>query len=300
MGIISFTDMASSETCARRFILGFCWKNHQRYCPRCKERKLYKLSGGRRRCTRCLYTFHDFSRRYINGCAFTCQQWLWFLKLFEMNVPNQEIATQLRVSPATVFKANDLMRRAILAQAMDAAEYYSLGIWPGPGQVKTGGTLLDSPVFGLMEINGHVICDVLPEFNAENLLHFKLNFCLKTASLGQVVYTAPYQQYLTLVCCGPSLWTPRYIVHCDKRLPAESMKFWIYVKQQLKMLRGIMPSQFPLHLKEWELRFNHRDQSLLPVLTAALCGFVPQLPDTPQYAVAPDAVHHNEGRRGAG
>ena len=276
MGIISFTDVASSETCARRFLLGFCWKNHQRYCPRCLERKLYKLSGGKRRCTRCLYTFHDFSRRFINSCEFTCQQWLWFLKLFEMKVPYQEIAAQLRVSPATVFKACDLVRRAILAQAMDAQEYYSLGVWPGPGQPKAPASSPDSPVFGLMEINGHVICDVLPELSAENLVHFKLNFHLKTASLGQVVYTAPYQQYRTLACCGPSLWSTGYIDHNDGRLPADAMKFWNHVKKQLKLLRGIAPSQFPLHLKEWELRFNHRDESLLPVLAAALCTIVPR------------------------
>lgn len=299
MSIIPFTNVVSSETSSRKFILGFCWKNHQRYCPRCRERKLYRLTGGRRRCTRCLYTFHDFSRRFINSCAFTCQQWLWFLKFFELYVPNQEIAAQLGVSQTTVFKASDLARRAILAQAMDAREYYSLGIWPGPGQARSGAPPADSPVFGIMDINGHVICDVLPELGPEDILHFKLNFRLKTASLGQVVYTAPYQQYLALVCCGPSLWTPGYITHNDKRLPVDSMKFWIYVKQYLKMLRGVMPSQFPLHLKEWELRFNHRDESLLPVLTAALCAIVPYGP-SPRFSEAQEPRGRDEGRRRGG
>ncbi len=37
-----------TETSARRYLLGFCWKNHQRFCPRCRCRKVYRLADGRR------------------------------------------------------------------------------------------------------------------------------------------------------------------------------------------------------------------------------------------------------------
>lgn len=275
MDVIQFNHVASSEKNARRFFLGFCWKNHQRFCPRCRERKLYHVEGRRRRCSRCHYTFHDFSQRFIKGCAFSAQQWLWFLKLYELGVPSKELGKQLQVSYVTILKAKDILRRAILAQALDADRYYERGIWPGPGRGKTIQGLHKAPVFGVMDLNGYVICDLLPDLAAENILHFKLNFRLKTASQGQVVYTSPYQQYTSLVTCGPELWPTRFIHHDDTRIPLDTTGFWQFVKQRLRSLRGVTQANFALYLKEWELRYNHRQEDLLSVLAGALCGFVP-------------------------
>jgi len=275
MDVIDFNDLVSSKRTARRFFLDFCWKNHQRFCPRCRERKLYRVSGGRRRCSRCGYTFHDFSRRFLNACAFDCRQWLWFLKLFELEVPPRDMAAQLRVSYPTVLKGQDMVRRAILAQALDAALLHRAGVWVGPGGRRPESAMRDSPVFGIIEVGGLVICDTLPELTPEELLLFKCNFRLKTASFGRVVYTAPYRNYLGLTCCGPSLWPTNLIRHEDKRLPLDSSDFWARVKQRLGRLRGLPPGQFPLYLKEMELRYNCRNRDLLGVLARALCAFVP-------------------------
>jgi len=278
MDVIHFNNLVSSERNAQRYLLGFCWKNHQRFCPRCRERKLYKAAGSRRRCSRCRYTFHDFSQRFIKGSAFSCQQWLWFLKLYELDVSSREMARQLQVSYITVLKARDMTRRAILAQALDSGSYYSLGIWPGPGRPRTTPSFHSAPVFGIMDLKGYVICDLLPDLSGENILHFKLNFCLKTAHQGQVVYTSPYQQYTTLVSCGPDLWPNSHISHADTRIPAESCGFWRFVRARLRSKRGVTPATFPLYLKEWELRYNHREESLVPLLAGMLCSFVPQAP----------------------
>ena len=201
INIIAFNSITFSENKAKRFLLDFCWKNHQRFCPHCKNRKLYHLADGRRRCGRCGYTFHDFSRRFLNRCAFTAQQWLWFLKLFSLDLSPAAIGEQMAVSYATVLKAADTVRRAILAQALDASRLYTAGVWPGPGNPMPEQDMVNAPVFGIIELGGMAICDLLPDLNAENLLHFKLNFCLKTASIGQVVYSAPYKQYQSLVSC---------------------------------------------------------------------------------------------------
>lgn len=276
MDVITFNQIASTEKSARKYLLGFCWKNHQRFCPRCRERKLYRVADKLRRCARCHYTFHDFSQRFIKGCAFTFQQWLWFMKLYELDVPSDEIAKQMTVSYATVLKARDLLRRAVLAQALDANRYYEYGIWPGPGRKKTSPDAHDPPVFGVMDLGGYIICDLLPDLTIESLLHFKLNFCLETASLGQVVYTAPYQQYSMLVSCSPDLWPTQFIQHNAPRLPADGSEFWAFAKKRLSRVRGIQPTSFPLYLKEWEMRYNNRNDSLIPILAGALCGFVPQ------------------------
>ena len=176
INIISFNKLTFSEKSARRFFLDFCWKNHQRHCPTCKNRKLYRLADGRRRCGRCGYTFHDFSRRYLSRCAFTSRQWLWFLKLFALDIAPASIAAEMEVSYATILKAADTVRRAIVAQALDAGRLYDAGVWPGPGNPLPTLEIVNSPVFGIIELGGVAICDLLPDLRAENLLHFKLNF----------------------------------------------------------------------------------------------------------------------------
>ncbi len=274
--ILAFNDVVSSETRARRYILGFCWKNHQRFCPKCRERKLYPVDGGdRRRCARCGYTFHDFSRRFLNGCAFDARRWLWFLKLFELGVAPANMAAQLGVAYATVLKAQDIARRAVLAQALDAPALYRAGIWPGPGAPRPKESAADSPVFGIIDLNGMVVCDVLSEITPNTLLSFKFNFGLRTAALGRVVYTAPYRQYRALLCCGESLWPSRLVRHDDRKLAAEAAGFWGFARQRLARLRGVTPAQFPLHLKELELRYNQREGGLSELLIRAVCGFVP-------------------------
>lgn len=283
MDVIAFNQIASTENSARRYLLSFCWKNHQRYCPRCRERKLYHVAEKRRRCTRCNYTFHDFSQRYIKGCAFTPQQWLWFLKLYEMDVPNEEMVRQLKVSYSTVLKARDILQRAILAQALDAEKYYEFGYWQGPGRKKPANGMKNSPVFGVMDLGGYIICDLLQELTVEDIVHFKMNFLLQTSSVGQVVYTAPYQQYSMLMACGPGLWPTGFIRHEDQRIPADKDGFWVYVKKKLKQLRGVSAGKFPLYLKEMELRYNLREESMLPTLTKALCGFVPECEELLQH-----------------
>lgn len=280
INIISFNSITSTEKKAKRFLLDFCWKNHQRFCPHCKNRKLYRLADGRRRCGRCGYTFHDFSRRFLNRCAFTSRQWLWFLKLFTLDIAPAAIASEMDVNYATILKAQDTVRRAIVAQALDAQGLYAAGVWPGPGNPLPAHGVVDAPVFGIIELGGVAICDLMPSLSAENLLHFKLSFCLKTASIGQVVYTAPYKQYQTLVSCGPGLWPARYIKHADKRLPVEGSPFWSFAKHRLRQLRGIPASHFPLYLKESELRYNSREQDLIPILAQMLCMFVPRLTKT--------------------
>lgn len=182
----------------------------------------------------------------------------------------------MAVSYATVLKAADTTRRAILAQALDAAPLYAAGIWPGPGNPKSSREIVDSPVFGLIELGGVAICDLLPDLNTDKVLHFNLNFYLKTASIGHIVYTAPYKQYQALVACGPGLWPARYIKHEDKRLAVDGSLFWTLAKQRLRQLRGVPASHFPLYLKECELRYNSRDKDLVPILAQMLCAFVPR------------------------
>jgi len=97
MDLSTYYNLISSESNARKYLLGKCFKNHQRFCPRCNNRKLYKLKGGRYRCSRCSYTFHDFSGRWINQGRLTCVQWLFLIKLFELEVSVRKMSLQEKI-----------------------------------------------------------------------------------------------------------------------------------------------------------------------------------------------------------
>ena len=121
MDLTIYYDVISSESKARKYLLGKCFKNHQRFCPRCRQRKLYKLRDERFRCSRCEYTFHDFSGRWINHGHLTCVQWLSLLKFFELEISVRKMAQQMKLSYRAAYGAIGAIRMAILSHAADAA-----------------------------------------------------------------------------------------------------------------------------------------------------------------------------------
>ncbi len=271
MDITTFDKTVKTENSAKKYLLGFCWKNHQRYCPRCRQRKVYLLAGGRRRCSRCGYTFHDFSRRFINVGNLSCQQWLWLIKLFELDVPSQAIARQLGLAYNTAAKAMMQLRRAILAQALDGTQLVEAGLMtPRPENAEP-------LVFGIFERGGWVFSDLAPDLTPGSIDFFKERFFLKTAQHANIVYTDKYRHYDTLLYCEhPDATHPGR--HKDRNLYVDGRRggFWIFIKDRLRRARGLSPTWFPFYLKEFEFRYNHRNQPLFTLLVERICHFVPE------------------------
>ena len=121
MDLKAYYRLISSEGRAKKYLSKKCLKNQHRFCPRCQCRKLYKLQEGRYRCSRCQYTFHEFSGRWINQGRLTCVQWLSLIKLFELEVSVRKMAQQMGLAYGTVYRAIQTIRLAIVSQAQDAA-----------------------------------------------------------------------------------------------------------------------------------------------------------------------------------
>ena len=150
-----------------------CFKNHQRVCPRCNSRKLYKLKDRRYRCSRCSYTFHDFSGRWINQGRLSCVQWLSLIKLFELEVSVRKMSLQMNLSYGTVYRAVNAVRWSILSHAKDAETLLDGEIeldesyFGGRRKGKRGrGAAGKVPFFGIMERNGVVQVTVVPDVTA--------------------------------------------------------------------------------------------------------------------------------------
>lgn len=66
--------------------------------------------------------------------------------------------------------------------------------------------------------------------------------------------------------------------------------FWSFTKLRLAKLHGIRPICFPLHLKESEWRFNHRQDNLYLLILKNLRLYSPRVLGKPQrnYEILPN------------
>jgi transposase len=269
-----------SESLARRYVLGFCWKNYQRFCPKCSYRKFYKLSDGRRRCRRCRYTFHDFTQRWINQGNLSCSQWLQLVNLFISGKSTSEMASQFGASYNRTYKAVTALRLSIVAQPEDDESHTGEGLdvkdllFKNDHQWAENDMTSGVPVFGIKEKQGRVSVRVLPSMRGELLLDLEV----KKVRQGSLVYTDQFAGFDSLLFYGCRRLAAVCRVSSRGRVHINSTRgFWDYARAKFATFRGISPQKFPLYLKELEFRYNHRNQNLFPILVKYLCSFVPSL-----------------------
>lgn len=271
---------AFDEEEARRFFLGLCWPDDGRFCVKCGADSPYALKTGRLRCSRCGYTFHDFSGRWINSGNLPCASWLELIRLFAAEETTKSIAAQIGISYNTAYKAVSAMRTAILAHALDARTL----LGPESGldlsaakKDKADCKAKHGPVFGIIEERDFAFVDYLPDFSPETILHFKLNFMLRTTRLGGIVFTGRYRNYTTLVCCPGDDVESDYFHADDASAPFEqNSEFWTYARKRITKFHGVTKQRFPFYLKELEFRYNHRQQDIMPILAQYICDLVPK------------------------
>lgn len=282
MELTTYESIIKNEESALRYLSNKCRKNGHRFCPKCTSRKLWKLSGGRRRCSRCRHTFTDFSGRWVNQSRLSCQNWLRILKLFELEISTNKIASQLAVPYNTVHRAVMLIRHAILCATSDADtllggeieldESYFGGRRKGTRGRGAAGKV---PVFGILERQGIVRVEVVPDVRAETLL----DLTVKTVRRGNIVYTDRYQAYDSLMFCGY-----RHLsINHQKRFATGKVYinglegFWSWAKERLIKHHGISPTWFPFYLKELEFRYNHRFEDIFELTADVICSLIPRL-----------------------
>ena len=282
MDIKSFESIIKTERIARSYFAKLCWKNYRRFCNRCRSYEIYRIVGKRFRCKRCKYTFHDFTGRWINKLNISHREWLWIIKLFELEVSARKIAQQIGLSYPTVLKAVTVIRMAILAHNTEDGELLNGEIeldeayFGGRRKGNRGrGAFNKVPVFGILERNGIVKVEVVKDVSARTLL----DLTIKTVRRGSIVYTDKFRSYDTLMCCG---YRHMKINH-RKRFSTGKVyingleDFWSYAKERLIKHHGVSSIKFPLYLKEMEFRYNNRKNSIFNLLANYLVDFVPNL-----------------------
>ena len=282
MDLKSFEHIVKTENTARRFLAKLCWKNYRRFCTRCHSYRIYRLAHKSFRCKRCGYTFHDFSGRWINKVQITAKDWLWIIKLFELELSARRIAEQVQLSYPTVLKAVTVIRMAIVSPTRDADKLLGGEVemdesyFGGRRKGKRGrGAANKVPVFGILERNGVVKVEVIKNVTAETLL----NMTVKTVRRGSIVYTDKFRGYDSLMFCGY-----RHIKINHQKIFASGKVyingvegFWSYAKERLIKFHGISKEKFPLYIKEMEFRYNNRDKNIFNLMAKNLTNFVQNL-----------------------
>jgi len=284
MNMIAYESLVRSENAARKYLVKLCRKSGHVFCPGCGERKTYLLKDGRRRCSSCRYTFHDFTGRWINNVKISCAQWIRILKLFELEVSARKISIQTGLSYPTalkavetirwsIFVANDTGRRMLLSGEIEMDESYFGGRRKGNRGRGAAGKV---PVFGILERNGEVSVEAVRNVTAETLL----GLAVKKVRRGSIVYTDRFKSYDSLMFCGY-----RHLrVDHSKRFSRGKVYinglegFWAFAKERLIKYHGVSKEKFPLYLKEMEFRYNNRHEpSLFRLLAENLTFLVPNL-----------------------
>lgn len=279
MNLKTFESVVKTERIAHRYLAKLCWKNYQRFCIRCRNRKIYRIRRYRYRCSRCGYEFGEFTGRWISRLTLSCRDWLWIIKLFELEVSARKASKQIGISYPTILKAFNLIRTAITAHSQDgellltgeveADEAY----FGGKRKGKRGrGARNKVPVLGILERNGLVKVEVLKNVSAEEIL----NFTVKTVRRGSIVYTDKFRSYDSLMFCGY-----RHLrVDHGKRFARGKVYinglegFWSYAKERIIKFHGVSKEKFPFYLKEMEFRYNNRHKSIFNIIIQYICSLV--------------------------
>ena len=235
------------------------------------------MADNRRRCSRCKYTFHDFSGRWVNQGRLTCVQWLSLFKLFELEVSVRKMSQQTGLSYKAVYRAvNTIMTHSndaeeLLNGEIELYESYFGGRCKGNRGRGVAGKV---PVFGILERNGIVQVTVVPNVTAEKLL----GFTVKKVRRDSVVYTDKFRSYDSLMFCGY-----RHLKIDHKKLFSSGKVyinglegFWSWAKERLIKHHGVSKEHFSLYLKELEFRYNNRNNDLFDLIANFMCNLVPK------------------------
>jgi len=282
MNLNTFESLCKTENKARLYFKKYCWKKRHVFCTTCRSYKIYRIPDKRYRCKRCGYKFHDFSGRWINKLNISFKQWLWIIKLFELEVSARKIAQQVELSYPTVLKAVTIIRIAVVAHTKDAKDLFNGEIeldesyFGGRRKGKRGrGAYNKVPVFGILERNGTVLVEVVKDVTAESLL----SMTVQTVRRGSIVYTDKFRSYNALMFCGYK----HLRVDHKKRFSSGKVYinglegFWSYAKERIMKFHGVSKEKFPLYLKEMEFRYNNRNNEIFTLLVRNLCNTVPKL-----------------------
>ena len=218
-----------------------------------------------------------FENTLLGEIKITYSTWLVVIKLFELSVSANEAAPQAGLSYKTVLKAYDILRRVIIRELaktdkalrgeIEADEAYFWGKRKGN---RGRGAKNKTIVFGMLERQGKVSLEILPNVKAETLMEATVNKTRK----GSMVYTDQWKGYNGLIFHGYKHKTVNHHKMFAKgNVHINTMEgFWSFAKEKMARYHGVSRNKFILYIKEMEWIYNNRNCDLFELLTGYVLG----------------------------
>lgn len=262
--------LLGSERRSHLLLVNAAWRHSRRFCVRCRSFKIYRLADKRYRCAQCGYTFHDFTRRWIGELNLTARQWLWVVKLFELEIAPAQMAKEVGISYPTALKAIGLIRRAI-AQASGVMNTFPDTV-PGTSMdVRTG----DGPsrTFAVIETAGRIAITPIEDVTVRQVLEAQA----RVYKQATVLFTGPFRNYDGLI-----LWRHRIAASAVSRFgggtrqhPGGVDAFWIFARRHFSKFHGTSDADFFFFLNELVFRYEHRERELFDMLVGLVTHLMP-------------------------
>jgi transposase len=239
-------------------------------CPKCEAKKVYLLSNGKRKCSRCKYEFTP----HRLPLYLTKDQWKEIITWFLLEQSSQNISLRTSLERKRVMRALTLIRTALIKDVpeifsgtVEVDETYLGGQWKNKRKTirdhgtKRGRGTKKQPVFGILCRNGSVWAEVVDDVGAETLQPL----ISKKVSIGSIVCSDTWKAYTGIASRG---YVHRLVNHGEKQYSDGKGNhinglegFWGYLKRKLVSKGGIRREKLPLYLGEYVWRYNHRNEN---------------------------------------
>lgn len=244
-------------------------QNRHIICPKCRVRtKLYKLSDGRRKCSKCNKKF--FHQKEVNEKLLL--KYSNILTGFCLDFTANKTSKYFKYKYRFVWETYTHFRHILAAESLgenklkgivEADESYFGGVNRKRNKkyrkkyVGRGRGTDKTPVFGIKERKGEVFIDILQDLKDETIEEI---FDLKV-SKGTRVMTDEFKSYKGLIYKG---YIHRFVEHSNDEYAKGPIhingmeNFWSWAKEHMYKFHGVFRKNLILYLKEIEWKFNHR------------------------------------------
>jgi transposase-like protein len=239
-------------------------------CPKCRFKKVYVLSNGKRKCSRCKYEF----KPHRLPLYLTREQWKEIIRWFLLEQSSLNISLRTRIERKRVLRALTIIRTSltkdvpeIFSGTVEVDETYLGGQWKNKRRSvreqgsKRGRGTKKQPVFGILCRNGTVWAEVVDDVGAETLQPL----ISRKVSAGSVVCSDTWKAYTGIASRG---YVHRLVNHGEKQYSDRKGNhinglegFWGYLKRKLVSKGGIRRERLHLYLGEYVWRYNHRNEN---------------------------------------
>jgi transposase-like protein len=234
---------------------------------KCNQKKLYKMSDGKRRCARCQYEFIPHKL----PLTFSRNEWKEIIHLFLMEQSSNSIAEQTGFEKRRVIRALTKIRFVMITDVLEiftgtveVDETYLGGQWKNKRKTirdngtKRGRGIMKQPVFGILCRNGTVWAEVVDDVEDGTLQPL----ISQKGSTGSVLCSDIWKAYTGIAARG---YVHRLVNHGERQYTDRKGNhinglegFWGCLKRKLASKGGICKERLHLFLGEYVWRYNHR------------------------------------------